>query len=51
VPAIDCMMGEVGGQPQAEKRNRRLPYPQTPLMIWLTQHCSYAAQSWWTRAL
>ena len=51
VPAIDCMIGEVGRQAEAEKQHRRLPWPRTPIMIWLTQHHGYAAQSWWTSAL
>ena len=51
VPAIYCMIGEVGREPQAEKQHRSLPRPRAPIMIWLTQHYGYAAQNWWTRVL
>ena len=45
VPAIDCMMNEVGRQTQAEKQHRRLPWPRASIMdVWLTQHRGYAAQ-------
>jgi hypothetical protein len=45
-------MDEIGRQTQAEKQHRSLPWPGTPIMIfWLTQHCGYAAQNWWTPLL
>ena len=38
VPAIDCVIGEIGGQPETEKHNKRLPEPRSPIMNRWTQH-------------
>ena len=51
VPAIECMMRKVGRQTQAEKQNRRLPWPHAPIMNLADAALGYAAQSWWTPLL
>lgn len=42
VTAMECMIGEVSGEPEAAKQNRIMPRPGAPIMVWVsTQHlCS-----------